>query len=51
MDATQQFLRQQEIQVPNKFVISGLSKVNQSNYEKIIFYMILYFLLLAWMDK
>jgi PhoPQ-activated pathogenicity-related protein len=26
MDATQQFLRQQEIQVPDKFVISGLSK-------------------------
>ncbi len=34
MDATQQFLRQQEIQVPDKFVISGLSKVNQSNYEQ-----------------
>jgi len=29
MDATQQFLREQEIQVPEKFVISGLSKVGR----------------------
>jgi PhoPQ-activated pathogenicity-related protein len=27
MDATQQFLRQEEIQVPEKFVVSGASPV------------------------
>jgi hypothetical protein len=30
MDATEQFLRQQEIQVPEKFVVAGYSKVNHS---------------------
>jgi len=34
MDATQQFLRQQEVQVPEKFVVAGYSKVNRSSYEK-----------------
>jgi hypothetical protein len=28
MDATQEFLRQKEIQVPEKFVVAGFSKVN-----------------------
>jgi len=32
MDATQRFLRQQEVQVPEKFVVTGGSKVNQSNH-------------------
>jgi hypothetical protein len=32
MDATQQFLRQKEIEVPEKFVVAGFSKVNQYNY-------------------
>lgn len=36
MDATEQFLRQQEIQVPQKFVVTGYSKVNHFNYLKII---------------
>jgi len=27
MDATQQFLRQQEVQVPEKFIVAGGSKV------------------------
>jgi hypothetical protein len=31
MDATQEFLRQQGIQVPQSFVIAGLSKVNKSH--------------------
>jgi hypothetical protein len=31
MDATQEFLRQQEVQVPEKFVVTGASKVSQSN--------------------
>jgi len=35
MDATQQFLRQQEVQVPEKFVVAGSSKVNQS-IQKIV---------------
>jgi hypothetical protein len=30
MDATQQFLREQGVQVPEKFVVSGGSKVSQS---------------------
>ncbi len=29
MDATQQFLRQQEIQVPGKFIVAGVSKVSR----------------------
>jgi len=28
MDATEQFLRQQEVQVPQKYVVAGYSKVN-----------------------
>ncbi len=36
MDATQEFLRQQEVQVPDKFVVSGASKVSQST-KKIVF--------------
>jgi hypothetical protein len=35
MDATQQFLRQQELQVPEKFFLAGLSKVSQFT-EKIV---------------
>jgi hypothetical protein len=31
MDATQQFLRQQEIQVPEKFIVAGISKVSRIN--------------------
>jgi hypothetical protein len=31
MDATQQFLREQGIEVPEKFVVAGGSKVSQSN--------------------
>jgi hypothetical protein len=34
MDATQQFLRQQEVQVPEKWIVAGFSKVSQST-EKI----------------
>jgi hypothetical protein len=30
MDATQQFLRQEETQAPQKFVVAGYSKVNYS---------------------
>jgi hypothetical protein len=29
MDATEQFLREKEITVPDKFVVAGGSKVNQ----------------------
>jgi hypothetical protein len=29
MDAAQQFLRQKEVQIPEKFVVVGASKVNQ----------------------
>jgi len=35
MDATQEFLRQQEVQVPEKWVVAGFSKVSQST-EKIV---------------
>lgn len=31
MDAAQQFLREKDIPVPEKFVITGGSKVNQSD--------------------
>jgi hypothetical protein len=34
MDATQQFLRQQEVQVPEKFVVAGYSKVNITRVTK-----------------
>jgi hypothetical protein len=30
MDTTQEFLRQQEVQVPEKWVVAGFSKVSQS---------------------
>jgi PhoPQ-activated pathogenicity-related protein len=40
MDATQAFLRQQGIQVPQNFVIAGLSKVKKSHnfFNKTIAY-------------
>lgn len=38
MDATEQFLRQQQIQVPQKFVVTGYSKVN--NQTKLLLLLI-----------
>jgi hypothetical protein len=50
MDAAQQFLRQQEVQVPEKFVVAGASKVSQYIRELFIKINIICFFL-AWMDK
>jgi hypothetical protein len=36
MDATQQFLHQQQLQVPDKFVVSGVSKVIDFNHYEFI---------------
>ena len=34
MDATEQFLRQKEVQVPQKYVVTGYSKVDIFHYLK-----------------
>ena len=46
MDAAQQVLREQEIQVPEKFLVAGASKVSQLLIKTNVIC-----LLLAWMDK
>jgi hypothetical protein len=41
MDTVQQFLRQQEVQVPDKFVVAGVSKVNQSNITRFVKFLLI----------
>ncbi len=36
MDTAQQFLRQQEVQVPEKFVVAGASKISQLRLLKLM---------------
>ena len=51
MDATQEFLRQQQVQVPEKFIVAGESKVVQCSVIDMSISEIFHFFFSAWMDK